>query len=223
MLTRARRRQLEEQSRNRAPPGERIPDRHALIGELEDEFDEMSSDVQRNLGLIRRRMGVTDEPLVDLEPEAPGQPEPYDEEAVRRKEFHLEELLGTFEELGLAFGEMVKRILDINFEVILRVIANIGNLVRLYIIPRQYRERIEITEGCLIMFFKAILVMIAIEILIVFPDYYFRAINIACKNTIYTFRTTALILVVYIFLNFYVVFYKRKPKVEHPDLIAEEA
>ncbi|GFQ91648.1 hypothetical protein TNCT_350811 [Trichonephila clavata] len=53
MLTRARRRQLEEQSRNRAPPGERIPDRHALI--------------------------------VDLEPEAPGQPEPYDEEAVSSK------------------------------------------------------------------------------------------------------------------------------------------
>ncbi|GFY65570.1 hypothetical protein TNIN_391031 [Trichonephila inaurata madagascariensis] len=212
MLTRSRSRQLQEQSRDgEAPPSERILETSNLMTDMELEFKGIGTVLKGDFQSIRQRAGVTDEQLVNL-----GQLGTYN-----KAEFHLEELLGTFEELGLAFGGIVKSFFDIKFKEMLQVIVNIGNLVRFYVIPRQYRERVEITKECLITFLKAILIVIAFEILIVFPDYYFSAVSKTCKNTIYTFQTTALILVIYIFLNFYLVFYTRKSKRVEP--VAEEA
>ncbi|GFW63692.1 hypothetical protein TNCV_4329801 [Trichonephila clavipes] len=171
MLTRSRSRRLQEQSRDReAPAGERNPERSVLISNFEVEFGGIDAILRSRFESIRQRAGVTDEPLINPEPEVPDQLE------VRRKEFRLEELLGTFEELGLVFGEIVKGFFDTNFEVMLQVINNIGSLVTFYVIPRKYPVKIS-KEG-LIRFLKAILIAIAIEILIVFPDYYFSTICI---------------------------------------------
>ncbi|GFT18456.1 hypothetical protein NPIL_120451 [Nephila pilipes] len=220
MLTRYRKRLLEEQSRSSVSSATELTlDRAEFSDQLDSEFVEAKEGLQRDFKTLKQRVGAADEMLIRLEHETETQLESFSSERkieIPRKEINLENLLSKFENFGLVVGEEIKGVIDETFEVSLELASLFGSQAILSIMP-SYDQEIKVTIEGLTSFFKAFFVVIATVVLVCFPDYYFNAANKVCKSSIYVFQTTLLIFVVYIALNFYLIFYSRKSKVDRLD------